>query len=89
VTYTEHGVPGLDHWTVISADTSQSPAAYLLIYYCGSNPMMSDYQGGVLLSRTQDLDPTLLAQAEQDAALAGLSWQSFCPVRQDNCPFVD
>eukprot|EP00128_Syssomonas_multiformis_P009054 Colp12_sorted_trinity150504_noHs@33275 len=82
VDYTEHGVTGRDHWYIISASQK-----HLVIYYCGSSDMAQGYQGGVVLSRSNQMDDETFETAKKEAAAAGVDLEKFTVIDQERCVY--
>jgi violaxanthin de-epoxidase len=70
-----------DDWYVISssagATSATDPAAYVLIYYCGTNDAWDGFQGAVLYTRTATEQLTPAATAAVNAAMVATKVPGF------------
>jgi hypothetical protein len=86
VSYEEHGIQGTDHWYVVS-DFTSGGTEFAIVYYCGANPMWSQYQGAVVISKSH-FSGDLPAEVEQalnkdlQTAVPDLTLSKFCAVKQ-------
>eukprot|EP00475_Leptophrys_vorax_P001118 TRINITY_DN1057_c0_g1_i1.p1 TRINITY_DN1057_c0_g1~~TRINITY_DN1057_c0_g1_i1.p1 ORF type:complete len:262 (-),score=64.41 TRINITY_DN1057_c0_g1_i1:38-823(-) len=85
VSYEEHGIVGTDHWYVVS-DFTNGGSEFAIVYYCGSNPMWTKYQGAVVISKTKltSISSDVQQALNKDLAVAAssLSLDKFCDVKQ-------
>lgn len=81
--YRVHGIGGTDDWHVLD-----SLPGYMLVYYCGKSEVSAEFQGGIVMTRTQEPVPLEVLERFNTRLmdLTGLSVYSFCQNNIMECP---